>query len=74
VCKLKDNPLGFKSIGIPTDETNIPEWYKELPFDDELMETALIDKKVENLLGVLNWDISRRTDISNTFQQLFDFK
>jgi DNA polymerase elongation subunit (family B) len=73
VCKLKDNPLGFTSIGIPTDESNIPDWYKELPFNDELMETALIDKKVENLLGVLKWDITTRTDISNTFQQLFEF-
>jgi DNA polymerase elongation subunit (family B) len=73
VCKLKDNPLGFTSIGIPTDENNIPSWYKELPFNDSLMETALIDKKVENLLGVLKWDITTRTDISNTFQQLFEF-
>ena len=24
VCKLKDNPLGMKSIGYPTDENRIP--------------------------------------------------
>ena len=73
VCKLKDNVFGFKSVGVPTDENNIPDWFKELPFDDALMETTVIDNKVENLLGVLEWDLLNRTDISNTFQQLFDF-
>jgi DNA polymerase elongation subunit (family B) len=73
VCKLKQNVFGFTSVGIPTDENNIPNWFKELPFDDALMETTVIDNKVENLLGVLKWDLLNRTDISNTFQQLFDF-
>jgi DNA polymerase elongation subunit (family B) len=74
VCKLKDNPLGYTSIGIPTDEKNIPNWYKELPFNDRLMETTVVDNKVENLLGVLKWDLVNRTNINNTFQQLFEFK
>jgi hypothetical protein len=74
VCKLKDNPLGYKSVGIPTDESNIPDWFKVLPFDNALMETTIIDNKVENLLGVLQWDLLNKTDISNTFQQLFDFE
>jgi DNA polymerase elongation subunit (family B) len=73
VCKLKQNVFKFTSVGIPIDEKNIPEWFKELPFDDELMETTVIDNKVENLLGVLKWDLLNRTDIRNTFQQLFDF-
>ena len=34
VCKLKDNPLGYKSVGIPTDESDIPDWFKALPFDN----------------------------------------
>jgi DNA polymerase elongation subunit (family B) len=74
VCKLKDNPLGYKSVSIPTDESNIPDWFKVLPFDNALMETTIIDNKVENLLGVLQWDLLNKTDISNTFQQLFDFE
>jgi DNA polymerase elongation subunit (family B) len=73
VCKLKDNPMKFKSISIPIDESNIPPWFKELPFDDTLMETTAIDNKISNLLGVLEWDLLNRTDISNTFQQFFDF-
>jgi DNA polymerase elongation subunit (family B) len=74
VCKLKDNPLGFTSVGYPTDELHIPAWFKELPFDDALMETTIVDQKVENLLGVLNWKIPENTEISTTFEALFTFE
>jgi len=74
VCKLKDNPLGFTSVGYPTDELHIPQWFKELPFDDATMETTIVDQKVENLLGVLNWDIPGHTDIATTFDSLFTFE
>ena len=73
VCKLKDNQFGYTSVGIPIDEHNIPKWYTDLPFDDALMETNLIDKKVENLLGVLDWDLINRTNINSTINDLFDF-
>lgn len=72
VCKLKDNPLGMNSIGIPTDEKRIPEWYKELPFDEDEMEETIVTKKIENLLGTLGWDLSRAED-KTTFEDLFDF-
>ena len=72
VCKLKDNPLKMTSIGIPTDEKRIPDWFKDLPFDDEAMEDAIITKKIENLLGVLKWDLQSAHD-KNTFSDLFDF-
>jgi DNA polymerase elongation subunit (family B) len=74
VCKLKDNPLGYTSVGYPTDEAHIPQWFKDLPFDDNSMETAIVDQKVENLLGVLNWDIPNHTDIRTTFDTLFSFE
>jgi DNA polymerase elongation subunit (family B) len=74
VCKLKDNPLGYTSVGYPIDETHIPDWFKELPFDDAAMETGIVDQKVENLLGVLNWKISENTQISTTFDDLFTFE
>ena len=74
VCKLKDNPLGFTSVGYPTDELHIPQWFKELPFDDAAMETTIVDQKVENLLGVLEWKISEHTDIATTFDSLFSFE
>ena len=73
VCKLKSNPLGFTSVGYPTDESHIPQWFKDLPFDDNLMESTIVDQKVENLLGVLDWNISEHTETKNTFDQLFSF-
>ena len=74
VCKLKDNPLGYTSIGYPTDEGRIPPWFKELPFDQASMETGIVDQKVENLMGVLDWKISENTQISTTFDDLFKFE
>jgi DNA polymerase elongation subunit (family B) len=74
VCKLKDNPLGYTSIGYPTDELHIPAWFKELPFDDATMETTIVDQKVENLLGVLNWQIPDHTNITTTFDSLFTWE
>jgi hypothetical protein len=74
VCKLKDNPVGYTSVGYPTDETHIPQWFKELPFDDSLMESTIVDQKVENLLGVLEWQIAESTDIKTTFDDLFTFE
>ena len=73
VCKLKPNPLNYTSIGLPIDEHNIPDWYKKLPFDDLLMEEGIVSKKIENLLGVLEWDITASTDINSTFDSLFEF-
>jgi DNA polymerase elongation subunit (family B) len=73
VCKLKDNPLGLTSVGYPTDELHIPQWFKELPFDDSTMESTIVDQKVENLLGVLEWRIAESTDIKTTFDDLFSF-
>jgi DNA polymerase elongation subunit (family B) len=73
VCKLRDNPLGYTSVGYPTDELHIPQWFKDLPFDDSKMEAGIVDQKVENLLGVLEWQISENTDINTTFDSLFSF-
>jgi DNA polymerase elongation subunit (family B) len=72
VCKLKQNPLGWTSIAYPTDEQHLPKWFCELPFDDAEMEATVIDGKVDNLLGVLDWDLASATNTDNTFQNLFD--
>jgi DNA polymerase elongation subunit (family B) len=74
VCKVKDNPLGYTSVAYPTDETHIPAWFKNLPFDDNNMEDTIVDQKVENLLGVLEWNLSEATDIRSTFTTLFSFE
>lgn len=73
VCKLRDNPLGWTSVSYPIDEAHLPAWFLELPFDEEAMMKAIVDQKVENVLGVLNWDLVSATDTSSTFTSLFEF-
>jgi len=72
VCKLKQNPLQYTSVAYPTDELRLPEWFKELPFDDGAMEEVIIDNKLDNLIGVLDYDIES-TKQNNTFNTLFDW-
>jgi DNA polymerase elongation subunit (family B) len=72
VCKLKQNPIGFTSVAYPVDELRLPKWFMELPFDDAEMEQTIIDNKLDNLIGVLSWDI-KSTEEKNTFNKLFDF-
>lgn len=72
VCKLKDNPLGFTSVAYPVDELRLPQWFKDLPFEHDEMETVIIDNKLGNLIGVLKYDL-RSTEQRNTFGNLFEF-
>ena len=72
VCKLRNNPSGITSVAYPVDEPHLPQWFKELPFDDDAMESALIDKKIKNLLGVLNWDLNSNKR-NNKFNDIFSF-
>ena len=73
VCKLKPNPLGWTSIGYPTDELHLPQWFRDLPFNDAEMEATVVDQKIDNLLGVLDWNLASATNTENTFQSLFEF-
>lgn len=73
VCSLKDNPLGFTNVAYPTDELRLPQWFLDLPFDDLDMERKLVDEKIDNLLGVLEWDLRSDTNTNNTFDDLFSF-
>jgi DNA polymerase elongation subunit (family B) len=72
VCKLKQNPLGYTSVAYPTDVMRLPEWFKELPFDDAAMAETIIDNKLDNLIGVLDYPLED-TKRHNTFNSLFDF-
>lgn len=74
VCKLKetaDNNLS--SIAYPVDEVHLPEWFLNLPFDTDGMQAGIVDQKVKNLLGVLNWDLSRTNKEHAHLETLFDF-
>ena len=73
VCSLKDNMFGFTSVAYPTDELRLPQWFLELPFDDLDMERKLVDEKIDNLLGVLNWNIRVDTNTNSTANDLFSF-
>jgi DNA polymerase elongation subunit (family B) len=72
VCKLKPNPLGLTSVAYPVDEMRIPKWFQELPFDHDEMESVIINNKISNLIGVLDWDIESTTR-NTTFSSLFEF-
>ncbi|EME3783245.1 hypothetical protein VYG11_002961 [Salmonella enterica] len=59
VCKLKPNPMGIKAVGYPIDCAEyLPEWFLELPFDEDEMEKAVLTKKLGNIFGILNMDIA----------------
>jgi hypothetical protein len=73
VCKVKDNPLGFTSVAYPVDELRLPKWFQELPFNHAEMETTIINNKLDNLIGVLEFDLLS-TQNTNTFSSLFNFE
>ena len=73
VCKLKPNALNMNSVAYPTDELRLPQWFIELPFDDEEMEKTLVDEKIDNLLGVLDWKIRENSNTKSTFDNFFTF-
>ena len=74
VLVLLDNPYGVKSVALPTDAVYIPEWFKELPFDNWTHEQKLIDKKLDNVLGsIVGWNFAERTDYSDDVFEDEDF-
>lgn len=73
VCPLKPNDYKFTSIAYPTDELRLPSWFTSLPFDEEHMMNALIDKKLKNMIGILKWDLSRTSKEAEHFESLFSF-
>ncbi len=74
VCKLKETVDNHAvSIAYPVDETHLPEWFLNLPFDGEEMEAGIVDKKVKNLLGVLKWSLEKTQKSHKHLETLFDF-
>jgi len=72
VCRMKSNPSGYTSVAYPTDELNLPQWFKDLPFDEEAMEEAVLDRKIENVIGQMGFDLKRINE-SETLQNFFEF-
>lgn len=71
VCKLKENSTLFNSVAYPVDIAHLPDWFMELPFDDDGMLSSIVDKKIENLLSVLKWDLSKTNESDALFDTLF---
>lgn len=69
-CRLKPNNMQWDSIAYPVDEMHLPEWFTSLQFDSSGMEDKIIDQKLENLIGVLGWDLAS-TRQSSTFSSIF---
>jgi DNA polymerase elongation subunit (family B) len=74
VCQLRNNPLQMTSVAYPVDELRLPQWFKDLPFDEAAMMQSLVNDKIENLIGVLNWDVESETNIKSSAAALFSFK
>lgn len=72
VCKLKDNMMGYTSVAYPIDQLHLPAWFLELPFDMEAMETSIVDKKIDNLFGILDWRFETATQSRSTLTSFFD--
>lgn len=74
VCKMKKkNIYNYTSVAYPVDITHMPDWFTSLPFDEEEMMAGIVDKKVENLLGVLGWDLSKTSKERVHLEQFFKF-
>lgn len=74
VCQLRDNPIGMTSVAYPIDQPHLPDWFLTLPFDNEVMEAGIVDKKIENLLATLdNWNDIKHASLNNhdSFDSLF---
>lgn len=73
VCKLKESANNtYSSIAYPVDITALPTWFTDLPFDEPLMMETIVDKKIDNLVGVLKWDLSKTSKESVHMSSLFD--
>ena len=46
--------------------------FTKLPFDDDAMETAVLDKKVTNVIGEMKFDLSRIHE-TEAMQTFFEF-
>lgn len=72
VCKMKTNHLGIKAVAYPIDQTYLPKWFKELPFDTDHMTELNVDQRVKNIFGVLDLDLAA-TKQTDDFSKMFTF-
>ncbi len=75
VLYLKEkNDLDLRSVAIKVDELYVPGWFKELPFDNDRHELALLDQKLFNVLGsIMDWDFAPKSDYMEEVTEVVDF-
>jgi hypothetical protein len=62
------NPLGFDSIALPLGTRVVPQWFKELPFNVDMMLEKLVYRKLEVTFDALKWDLRpNKTDADEVF-------
>lgn len=64
------NPKGFATIALSTNVSNIPDWFKALPFDVRSAQEALVQSKAENMFGMLGWKFPVQKNVAD---QVFGF-
>ncbi len=55
---LKDNSYGWKSIGLPAELENFPDWFsQEFQVDRSLTEEKMFDAKLRGIFNACNWEV-----------------
>ena len=74
ILDLLDNPYGINSVAIRAGEVIVPDWFKNLPFDNFGHEQKLITQKMNNIFGTLGWNFEPITDFrEDVFGEEEDF-
>ena len=63
VCELLSNAYNMKKVAFPADLEHLPEWFKNLPFDEGLMNMSVVNKKLDNVFGILGLDLGIHDDV-----------
>ena len=59
MCKFKpNNAFGMTSVAFPVDLVAFPQWFKELPFDEQSMKDSVVDNTIDTIFGVLGWKLT----------------
>jgi hypothetical protein len=73
VCKLLKNKFNIDSIAYPIDQHFLPDWFKVMPFDTNLMVTTAVDQRIENIFGMLDWNLEQSKE-TETFRENFSWE
>lgn len=60
VCKLRPSLQypGVETIAYPSEaKDSLPKWFKELSFDEKIMEETVLTKKLDNLFGIIDMEL-----------------